>query len=91
MNMNMNRNQNSQESLLNFINEVSFTLDDCVLYLDTHPYDQDALEHYEKYQKLRRQAMKEYSQCYGPLLDDEVTVKNYWTWVKTPWPWEGAC
>jgi spore coat protein JB len=79
-----------QGKLLKFIYEVSFALDDCVLYLDTHPYDQAALDYYEKYKKLRKQAVKEYTQCYGPLTNEDVTVENYWTWIKGPWPWEGV-
>ncbi len=88
----MQVNQKDREKLLQFISEVSFALIDVNLFLDTHPYDEDALEYYEKYKRLRREAMKEYSKCYGPLLMDDVdTDCNKWQWVQGPWPWEGGC
>lgn len=83
-------NQNKQ-SLLQFINEVSFALDDLVLFLDTHPDDKEALSCYHKYKKQRKQAVTEYEQCYGPLQNSGVNSENCWTWVESPWPWEGVC
>lgn len=44
----MQVNQKDREKLLQFISEVSFALIDVNLFLDTHPYDEDALEYYEK-------------------------------------------
>ena len=81
----------SREQLLQCINEVSFALDDCRLYLDTHPYDREALEYYRNYEKLRNEAMKEYRDCYGPISAYDVNAENVWTWVSEPWPWEGVC
>ena len=39
--MNMNRDQ-----LMDMINQASFAMDDVLLYLDTHPCDQAALNYY---------------------------------------------
>jgi len=83
--------QMDRESLFMFITKVSFALDDCVLYLDTHPTDQCALEYYDKCRRLRKQAMEEYTNCFGPLTDEDVKVENYWTWIESPWPWEREC
>lgn len=47
--------------LLNHINAVSFAVDEVKLYLDTHPQDPDALAYFEKYSRMRNQAMKEYA------------------------------
>lgn len=84
-------NGKDREKLLQYINEVSFALDDVILFLDTHPCDPEALEYYEKYKCMRKEALEEYTRCFGPLLNDDADVENKWTWVMTPWPWEGGC
>lgn len=82
-----NKNQ-GQQRLFRFIMEVSFALEDVVLYLDTHPCDKDALCYYEQYRNMRKQAVDEYTRMYGPLSSKDVDNTNYWKWVNTPWPWE---
>ncbi len=84
------RVDNSGKGLMKYINEVSFALNDVTLYLDTHPDDTKALEYYHKYKEQRHQAVKEYEQCYGPLLNYDVNCSERWTWVDGPWPWEGV-
>ena len=39
----MNNMPMDQSQLLDWINQVSFVADDTALYLDTHPYDEEAL------------------------------------------------
>lgn len=80
--------KDDRQKLLMFITECGFAVDDAVLYLDTHPEDKQALEYYETYKKLYRQAVAEYSKLYGPMSDEDVNSCNYWAWVKDPWPWE---
>lgn len=77
-----------QHKLLKHISQVSFALVDTVLFLDTHPCDEKALDYYHKVKKQREEAVDEYSRKYGPLLNDRVECEDYWTWVETPWPWE---
>lgn len=79
-----------EEQLKQFITEVSFALDDVQLYLDTHPCDKDALQYYQKYRTLRRQALDEYQKKFGPLEEDGVESTCYWTWIEDPWPWKGG-
>lgn len=43
----------SQKSLLKYIYEVSFAVNDITLYLDTHPEDEEALQYFCKYKTLR--------------------------------------
>ena len=78
-------------ALLRKVYEASFAVDDVILYLDTHPDDQDALNYYQYVSELRKQAMDAYEAQCGPLMIDEVWSDNYWTWVNNPWPWEGEC
>lgn len=77
-----------KHSLLVYITQVSFSLNDIVLFLDTHPCDPDALAYYQELRKAREEALKEYSMKYGPLLNDQVDDSCYWEWVKDPWPWQ---
>ncbi len=80
-----------QLELLNFINQVSFMVDDIVLYLDTHPCCPKGIEAYNHYSRLREEAVAEYSELYGPLNKYCVNVENCFDWINSPWPWEGAC
>lgn len=92
------RDQNvsgSRKQLLRKINEVSFAVDDLLLYLDTHPCCEKGLALYQEYAQKRRDLMKEYAECYGPLtIDDAVYSKSgTWKWMEQPFPWEkeGVC
>ena len=84
-------NQSDKAQMLRYIQELGFAIDDVVLYLDTHPTDEEALKYYEKYKKKNREAVKEYTKYYGPLTNENVNVENCWSWVEGPWPWEGGC
>lgn len=77
-----------QSCLMRQIYEAGFAVDEAVLYLDTHPCDEEALAYYENYRKLYAKLVKEYAMQFGPLKAEQVTVSNQWTWTKTPWPWE---
>ena len=82
---------NNREKLFACITATSFVLDDLRLFLDTHPTDQEALDHWQKVERVRNEAVEEYTKCYGPINMYDVDVKNRWTWVDEPWPWEGRC
>lgn len=85
----MNQAKNRQE-LLSWINKVSFMAYDMALYLDTHPDDQQALEFFQKYSQLRRQALDTYASQYGPLNMDVINNDDHWYWSTQTWPWEGG-
>lgn len=83
---------NKRDKLLKYITAVSFAIDDVVLYLDTHPCDKAALDYYENYRDLRKKAVKQFTEEFGPLTDENVDVScNTWTWIDHPWPWERGC
>lgn len=96
MNNNMNangmRNQNNVPdkcSLMNSIYEIGFSLDDTILYLDTHPKDREALDYYHRLRKEYKELVKVFTVNYGPLMANDVVSENYFTWVNRPMPWEG--
>ena len=87
----MMRNQNSQRlCLLQNINEVSFAVDDILLYLDTHPCDEKALSFFQDASARRMKLMNEYAEKYGPLTIDYAakSSENSWKWMEQPFPWE---
>lgn len=89
----MTENRLSRRELMEWINVVSFAVDDVKLFLDTHPCDAEALEYFDEFKKQRVQALREYAKYYGPLtLDTEAGSCDRWKWVNEPWPWqEGGC
>ena len=92
----MNPNQNQQrEMLLKKINEVSFAVDDILLFLDTHPDCQEALDFYRQNVAIRKEALSEYARLYGPLTIDTAddSCSRSWEWIQQPFPGEmkGGC
>ncbi len=84
----------SQSKMLEYIDMISFAVTEASLYLDTHPCDQEALDYFRHYSRLRNKALREYAESYGPLTLDTNTNQNQtWEWVSAPWPWEmgGEC
>ena len=60
----------SREKLLAWIDQVSFAVVEMNLYLDTHPEDEDALAFFREKVELRKEALKQYAEQYGPLTID---------------------
>lgn len=79
-----------KEALMRQIMEVGFAMDDVVLFLDTHPENQDALRYYQAVRDMRNQAIAAYEIQFGPLRYADVTSSS-WDWVTEKWPWEGGC
>ena len=77
-----------RQQLLLRIQELSFTLDDLHLYLNTHPEDQNALSYYLQVQAQEQQAMQEYEYYFGPLTAQSAAAQGAWTWGQDAWPWE---
>ena len=81
-----------REKLFYFIHQISFAVDEIVLYLDTHPTDEKALKYYEYYSDLERNAKKDYAMNFAPIDYENVNVdSNIWEWVVEPFPWEREC
>lgn len=81
----------TRKQMLDWIDLVSFAVFDCSLYLDTHPNDMAALSYFREYNRLRKQAVSDYTALYGPLTANGCSGnQNSWEWVQHPWPWEGG-
>ena len=70
----------SREELMCYINEVSFAVNDMILYLDTHPCDEKALAFCKEHVKKRDKALREYAALYGPLTIDTTDDVKSKTW-----------
>ena len=57
-------------SLLKEIDEISFTLNDLTLYLDTHPDCPEAISYFNAMAPRRAALLKEYAAAFGPLTID---------------------
>ena len=77
-----------RDDLLKVINEVSFAMYDCCLFLDTHPMDSCALDYFQKMKKKRKAAMDIYTRKFGPLVLDCAGDGCTWDWGQEPLPWE---
>ena len=77
-----------RDDLLKVINEVSFAMYDCCLFLDTHPMDSCALDYFQKMKKKRKAAMDIYTRKFGPLVLDYAGDGCTWDWGQEPLPWE---
>ena len=82
----------SRKALLCFINEVSFAVYESLLYLDTHPTDQEAMRFFREHNRLRNRALWEFGRLYGPLTIETAndSESQCWEWMNQPWPWEGG-
>lgn len=80
------RNKCEREKMLMEIKELSFSVVELGLYLDTHPEDQKALCLHRKYTKELKDLKDKYQKVYGPL--SIYYPCNKWRWFEEPWPWE---
>lgn len=77
-----------QKLLLQKIKQYDFALKELNLFLDTHPNCRRALASFEKYKKLREEAVADYIRNFGPITPDQNTDTQRWSWIDSPWPWE---
>ncbi len=81
----------NREQLLDWVSMLGFCRDDMLLYLDTHPTDEDALAYYEECNDLYLNAKHSFEESYGPLsIDAAEAVDGCWNWGQMPLPWEGV-
>lgn len=86
-----NNNVISREKAMQFVRETRFAVLDAGLFLDTHPCDEKAMDYYNKYQQMHKDAVRDYEKNYGPITVSGVDTNDGWTWTEGPWPWEGGC
>ncbi|NLY76666.1 MAG: spore coat protein CotJB [Tissierellia bacterium] len=76
-----------QKMLLKEIMDYSFALVETALYLDTHPYDEEALKLHNGFSQKYSQLVSLYQAKYGPLKNNQMSGCP-WAYINGPWPWE---
>lgn len=100
----MNKSDNSnRKAMLKAIQIASFSVVETTLYLDTHPFDQEALSALIQYTAEKQAAVEAYEEAYGPItvcsfysplynnIKNNASVCNCnkaFSWATEPWPWE---
>ena len=82
----MMNNCNSKERLLKAYQAYSFAMYDSLLYLDAYPNCKEALESYNKYQRMSMRAKADYEAKFGPITAPMEATE--WQWTQSPWPWQ---
>lgn len=86
--------QLEREELMIKIDEVSFALNDLLLYLDTHEGDTEAIKLFKEGIKRRAELLKQFSQKFYPLTQCcicNTETCDCFSWSKGAMVWEGAC
>lgn len=98
--------QKKREELMCQINEISFFIQDLVLYLDTHENETEAVKLLQEKLEQRAGLTKAFAEQFYPLTADCMSKcengesismpgaafpENQFLWSKGPLPWEGAC
>lgn len=83
-----NSSDNQKKTLMRKLQVYGFALYDTILFLDSHPEDNGALDFYDKMSAAYNKTKKLYEEQFGPLTVNSVDTDNGWTWTEKPWPWE---
>lgn len=84
----------SKRKAMRDVQQASFKAIETALYLDTHPYDQEAIAAMKKYCADQAAATAAYEAEYGPISFCACTAKSedngrpYFKWALSPMPWE---
>lgn len=75
-------------ALLHRLQELDFSIQEVVLYLDAYPDCCEAKSYYRKLVCEREMLAKEYEGQCGPLTAMGNGDATEWMWCKSPWPWQ---
>ena len=71
------------------LQELSFTLVELNLFLDTHPNNVQARQLYNTYSAQMAALREQYFEAFGPTLNFGVCpAGDSFSWINSPWPWE---
>ena len=87
----MNQNRHSKHQKMTAVREAGFCMIDAGMYLETQPCDGKAMDYFNRYQQMYKEAVCDYEKHCGPLFLTGIDTNDGWTWTDEPWPWEGGC
>ena len=73
---------------LNRLRALDFVLLELGLYLDTHPFDKEAVELFRNLSEEERSLRAQYQEDNAPLTMKHAMQKGSYVWWKGPWPWQ---
>lgn len=75
--------------MLKELMQLDFRLKDLLLFLDTHPNEQRAVEEYNRTASKARLMRENFEKLYYPLtIGERDNNTTPWEWINSPWPWE---
>ena len=89
-NQDMQQKRMNQKELYEWIMMLGFCAVDMMLYLDTHPDDEEALNYFNQCNTLYNAAKQSYQEQFGPLNAFSEQERSSWDWNTAPMPWEGG-
>ena len=80
---------NVRRTMLLELQQLSFSLVDLNLFLDTNPENQQAVEDYNRLFEQYWEAKSNFELQFGPMNNFGHCPASYpWSWINDPWPWE---
>ena len=71
------------------VQKYYFAAYDLHLFLDTHPYNKEALKMYSAMIEKAKSAQDEFESKYGSLTPLSAACDTEkWNWLENPWPWD---
>ena len=89
-NQDMQQKRMNQKELYEWIMMLGFCAVDMMLYLDTHPDDEEALNYFNQCTALYNAAKQSYQEQFGLLNAFSEQERSSWDWNTAPMPWEGG-
>ena len=89
-NQDMQQKRMNQKELYEWIMMLGFCAVDMMLYLDTHPDDEEALNYFNQCTALYNAAKQSYQEQFGQLNAFSEQERSSWDWKTAPMPWEGG-
>ena len=87
-NQDMQQKRMNQKELYEWIMMLGFCAVDMMLYLDTHPDDEEALNYFNQCTALYNAAKQSYQEQFGQLNAFSEQERSSWDWNTAPMPWE---
>ena len=89
-NQDMQQKRMNQKELYEWIMMLGFCAVDMMLYLDTHPDDEEALNYFNQCTALYNAAKQSYQEQFGQLNAFSEQERSSWDWNTALMPWEGG-
>jgi spore coat protein JB len=75
-----------RDKLLRQLSEYDFAVIELQIYLDSHPFDEEAEKKLNEYLKEAKILRDEFERKFGPIVATSEN-SNSWGWIADPWPW----